>query len=127
VAALEVGGPSHSGGGVDVALGGQTVANVEGGEGLFVMKKDAYQSLKSLSNYNQMFGGNSWFGGGKKFLADGGAITRGSNPQIDRRSLQDAQNSIGDAMQQIKVITKVTDINRVSNEMKLVEMQGDLR
>lgn len=124
---IEVGGPSHSGGGVDVALGGQTVANVEGGEGLFVMKKDAFQSLKSLSNYNQMFGGNSWFGGGKKFLADGGAITRGSNPQIDRRSLQDAQNSIGDAMQQIKVITKVTDINRVSNEMKLVEMQGDLR
>jgi hypothetical protein len=124
---IEIGGPSHAGGGVDVALGGQTVANVEGGEGLFVMKKDAFQSLKALSNYNQMFGGNSWFGGGKKFLADGGAISRGSNPTIDRRSLQDAQSSIGNAMQQIKVITKVTDINRVSEEMKIVEMQGDLR
>jgi hypothetical protein len=124
---IEIAGPSHAGGGVDVALGGQTVANVEGGEGLFVMKKDAFQSLKSLSNYNQMFGGNSWFGGGKKFLADGGAITRGSTPQLDRRSLQEAQTSIGNAMQQINVITRVTDINRVSDEMKLVEMQGELR
>jgi len=124
---IEVSGPSHAGGGVDVALGGQTVANVEGGEGLFVMKKDAYQSLKALSNYNQMFGGNSWFGGGKKFLADGGAISRGSTPSIDRRMLQDTQSSISNAMQSINVITKVTDINRVSNEMKIVEMQGDLR
>jgi hypothetical protein len=124
---IEVSGPSHAGGGVDVALGGQTVANVEGGEGLFVMKKDAYQSLKALSNYNQMFGGNSWFGGGKKFLADGGAISRGSTPSIDRRMLQDTQSSISNAMQSINVVTKVTDINRVSNEMKIVEMQGDLR
>jgi hypothetical protein len=124
---IEVSGASHASGGVDVSLGGQTVANVEGGEGLFVMKKDAYQSLKALSNYNQMFGGNSWFGGGKKFLADGGAISRGSTPSIDRRMLQDTQSSISNAMQSINVITKVTDINRVSNEMKIVEIQGDLR
>lgn len=124
---IEVAGPSHSGGGVDVALGGQTVANVEGGEGLFVMKRDAFQSLKGLSDYNQMFGGNSWFGGGKKILADGGAIVRGSAPQLDRRSLQDAQTGISDSMQQIKVIAKVTDINRVNDEMNIVEMQGDLR
>jgi hypothetical protein len=124
---IEISGPSHAGGGVDVALGGQTVANVEGGEGLFVMKKDAFQSLKALSNYNQMFGGNSWFGGGKKFLADGGAISRGSTPTIDRRMLQDTQASLSSAMQSINVVTKVTDIDRVSGEMKLVEMQGDLR
>jgi hypothetical protein len=124
---IEIGGPSHAGGGVDVALGGQTVANVEGGEGLFVMKKDAFQSLKALSNYNQMFGGNSWFGGGKKFLADGGAISRGSNPTIDRRLLQDTQASLSNAMQSINVVTRVTDIDRVSGEMTLVEMQGDLR
>ena len=124
---IEIAGASHAGGGVDVALGGQTVANVEGGEGLFVMKKDAFQSLKALSNYNQMFGGNSWFGGGKKFLADGGAISRGSSPTIDRRLLQDTQASLSSAMQSINVVTRVTDIDRVSNEMKLVEMQGDLR
>jgi hypothetical protein len=100
---------------------------VEGGEGLFVMKKDAFQSLKALSNYNQMFGGNSWFGGGKKFLADGGAISRGSNPTIDRRLLQDTQASLSSAMQSINVVTRVTDIDRVSGEMTLVEMQGDLR
>lgn len=124
---IEIAGPSHAGGGVDVALGGQTVANVEGGEGLFVMKKDAFQSLKALSNYNQMFGGNSWFGGGKKFLADGGAISRGSSPTIDRRLLQDTQASLSNAMQSINVVTRVTDIDRVSGEMTLVEMQGDLR
>lgn len=124
---IEVSGASHAGGGVDVSLGGQTVANVEGGEGLFVMKKNAYQAIKSLSNFNEIHGGNSWFNGSKKFLADGGAISMGATPQIDRRSLQDAQTSIGSAMQQINVIARISDINRVNSEMKLVEMQGDLR
>lgn len=123
---IEVSGPSHAGGGVDVALGGQTVANVEGGEGLFVMKKTAYSALKSLSNFNQMYGGRSWFGGGKTHLADGGAVARSSVPSLDRRALNDSRASFENALSQLTIVTKVTDIDRVQREAKLVQLQSDL-
>jgi hypothetical protein len=124
---IEISGPSHAGGGVPVALGGQTVAEVEGGEGLFVMKKNAFQSLKALSNYNQMFGGRSWLSGGARRLADGGAIARGAAPVLDRQSLQEATQSFSEGVRGLQVVAKISDINRVQGEVKRVEVQGDLR
>jgi hypothetical protein len=123
---IEVSGPSHAGGGVDVALGGQTVANVEGGEGLFVMKKSAFGALKALSNFNQMHGGRSWFGGGKTHLADGGAVARSSVPSLDRRALTDSRQSFENAISQLTIVTKVTDIERVQREVKQVQVSSDL-
>ena len=123
---IEISGPSHAGGGVDVALGGQTVANVEGGEGLFVMKKSAFGALKALSNFNQMHGGRSWFGGGKTHLADGGAVARSSVPSLDRRALTDSRQSFENAISQLTIVTKVSDLERVQGEAKLVRLQSDL-
>ena len=124
---IEVSGPSHSAGGVPVALGGQTVAEVEGGEGLFVMKKNAFQSLKALSNYNQTFGGRSWFGGGGRKLADGGAVARTAAPGLDRSTIQEAQKSFQDGVRGLQIVAKISDINRVQNETKSIEIRGDLR
>lgn len=124
---IEIAGPSHASGGVNVAVGGQTVANVEGGEGLFVMKKNAFSALKALSNFNQMHGGNSWFGGGKTHLADGGAIARGSAPTLDRRALNDSRESFENAISQLTIVTKVTDIERTQRDAKIVQVQADLR
>lgn len=124
---IEVSGPSHAGGGVDVALGGQTVANVEGGEGLFVMKKSAFQSIKALSDYNQNHGGRSWFKGGKQFLADGGAISRSGTPTLDRRALIDSQQTFEQAISNLTIVTKVSDIDRVQGDVKRVILQADLR
>lgn len=123
---IEISGPSHAGGGVDVALGGQTVANVEGGEGLFVMKKSAFSALKALSSFNQMHGGRSWFGGGKTHLADGGAVARSSVPSLDRRALTDSRQSFENAISQLTIVTKVTDIERVQREAKQVQISSDL-
>ena len=123
---IEIGGPSHAGGGSDVTVGGHTVANVEGGEGLFVMKKNAFQSLKALSAYNQSFGGRSWLKGTHAHLADGGAISRGSVPAIDRRALQDTQQGFQDAVRKINVVARITDINRVNNEVNQVKVLSDL-
>lgn len=123
---VEIAGPSHAGGGVDVSVGGQPVANVEGGEGLFVMKKTAFQSLKALSAYNQKFGGRSWFKGASNYLADGGAVSRGSAPPIDRATLQDTQAGFESAVRQIQVVAKISDINRVNAETKRIEIQSDL-
>jgi hypothetical protein len=124
---IEIAGPSHAGGGVDVAVGGQTVANVEGGEGLFVMKKTAFSALKALSGFNQMHGGKSWFSGGRSFLADGGAVARASAPALDRRALNESRQSFESAISQLTIVTKVSDIDRVQGEAKLVRMQSDLR
>jgi len=123
---IGIDGPSHAGGGVDVAVGGQTVANVEGGEGLFVMKKSAYKSLRALSAFNQMHGGRSWLSGGSRHLADGGAIARSSAPALDRRALIDSQQNFEQAISQLEIVTKVTDINRVNAEAKLVRISSDL-
>lgn len=123
---IEIGGPSHSGGGSDVSIGGQPVANVEGGEGLFVMKKNAFQSLKALSSYNQKFGGRSWMSGSHGHLADGGAVSRGSAPGIDRRALQDTQQGFTQAVQALNLVVRVSDINRINNEVNTVKALSDL-
>jgi hypothetical protein len=70
---IEISGKSHSQGGVQLALDGKPVAEVEQGEGLFVMKKNAYQAIKQYSNINKAFGGKSW-NTTSSFLQDGGAI-----------------------------------------------------
>lgn len=124
---IEVGGASHAEGGVDLSLNGQKVANVEKQEGLFVMKKNAFQSLKALSSYNQKFGGRSWFKGASSYLADGGAVSRGSAPPLDRATLQDTQAGFESAVKQIQVVAKISDINRVNNEVKTIQMQSDLK
>jgi len=71
---ISIDGKSHAQGGEVVTVGGRPVAEVEGGEGLYVMKKNAYQKIKQFSAINEAFGGKSWLNGSSKFLADGGAI-----------------------------------------------------
>jgi len=71
---ISIDGKSHAQGGEIVTVGGRPVAEVEGGEGLYVMKKNAYQKIKQFSAINKAFGGKSWLNGSSKFLADGGAI-----------------------------------------------------
>jgi len=71
---ISIDGKSHSQGGEVVTVGGRPVAEVEGGEGLYVMKKNAYQKIKQFSAINEAFGGKSWLNGSSKYLADGGAI-----------------------------------------------------
>ena len=60
-------------------------------------------------------------------LADGGAVARASAPTLDRRSLQDAQQSFTEGVRGIQVVAKISDINRVQREVRTIEVQGDLR
>jgi uncharacterized protein YqgV (UPF0045/DUF77 family) len=119
-------GASHAGGGVDLALGGRTVANVEGGEGIFVMKKNAYSALRNLSSFNEMHGGNSWFSGGKTHLADGGAVARSGAPTIDRRMFQDNSRALESSIGSMTIVTKITDLERVQQDVRTVEITSDL-
>jgi hypothetical protein len=92
---IDIDGKPHSQGGENVFVGNRLVANVEGGEGLFVMKKNAYQAISKYSNINKAFGGNSW-GETKTHLADGGAINT-SIPITDSRNLVQEQITLQNA------------------------------
>lgn len=92
---IPIGGRSHSEGGTPVHVGGQHVAEVEKGEGMFIMKKDAYRDIDMLSGWNQRYGGKSWTNA-TRFAADGGMITM---PTSDGGySTREVKNTVDNAM-----------------------------
>ena len=91
------------------------------------MKRSAFGALKALSSFNKRHGGRSWMTGGQRHLADGGAIARSGIPMLDRTALNDTRLGFENAINSLTIVTKVSDLNRVQGEIKLVEIQGDLR
>lgn len=81
---IEVGGRPHSQGGTQYWGEDGNRFELEANEGIYVMKKDAYQALKMYSAWNKLFGGRSWlndtgisFGeSGGKIKSDGGYFLR---------------------------------------------------
>lgn len=110
---IEIGGKSHSQGGVQLALDGKPVAEVEQGEGLFVMKKNAYQAIKHYSNINKAFGGKSW-NTTSSFLQDGGAI----NTTLPR---QTARIRVNEQIQQNREIVRALSA-MPAPELSIVEL-----
>jgi hypothetical protein len=70
---VDIDGKPHSQGGTPIHVNGQYVAEAEEGEGLFIMKRNAYQDIDRLSSWNQKHGGASW-GMPTRFAALGGTI-----------------------------------------------------
>jgi hypothetical protein len=99
---ISIEGKSHSQGGEIVTVGGRAVAEVEGGEGLYVMKKNAYQKIKQFSAINEAFGGKSWLKGSSKYLADGGAINT-TLPILESRGRVNSQ------IEQNRLLTKAIE------------------
>ena len=90
---VSIGGKSHSEGGTPIHVGGQHVAEAEAGEGLFVMKKDAYNDIQMLSGWNQRYGGRSFSGNKTNFAADGGEIQIPSDGGFSTRSIRSATDN----------------------------------
>jgi DNA repair exonuclease SbcCD ATPase subunit len=74
---IDIEGKSHSEGGEDVYVGGRRVANIEGGEKMFILKKSASRHIDALGGLNMAFGGRSWKDSPVSHAAQGGAITDG--------------------------------------------------
>lgn len=90
---VSIGGKSHADGGTPIHVGGQHVAEAEAGEGLFVMKKDAYNDIQMLSGWNQRYGGRSFTGNKTNFAADGGEIQIPSDGGFSTRSIRSATDN----------------------------------
>lgn len=94
-------GESHSKGGVDVwGSNGQYFGNVEGGESMFVLKKDATEAM-ALSRMNQDYGGRSFFDTPRKINQDGGQLA--NQPTLDIQEL-------ASALSQLQIVVGVKDI-----------------
>jgi len=105
---VEAKGASHAQGGIPIEIGGQYFGEMQGGEGLAIMNKGAFNHFKA---FNNTFGDSDVKGGfNSGFYASGGIITQGVQAKgVDTNTLV---NGLIDA---IKVIpapqVAVTDIN----------------
>lgn len=114
---IPVEGASHAEGGATVSVDGRPVAEVEGGERLFVLKKSASEQIDKLSAFNQLFGGRSWTGKPTRFAADGGLLDGG----FTARSIGDSVNNQVETIELMKIalrnvpspVVRVTEINQV--------------
>jgi hypothetical protein len=120
---VPIDGKSHSEGGTPIHVNGQQVAEAERGEGLFIMKKDAYQDINMLSGWNQKYGGNSWKAR-TSFAADGGML---SFPAGDAGySTREIRNNVDNAMVMENAIKKGF-MNAPAPELSIVELNNKTR
>jgi len=74
----QINGRSHANGGESIYVGGRYFGEMQGGEGLFVTKREATNpALQLLNSANTAFGGSSMFGQSSRFLQNGGMVSDG--------------------------------------------------
>jgi hypothetical protein len=122
---IEVGGKRHSQGGEDVTIGGKRVANVEQGETMVVLKRGASPLLRNLSNINKMVGGRDFFNdrAPRYRNQDGGLIARNAASSVS--SFQHL--SIAEDLRRVRIVTRITDIERVQNQVNKANVTSELQ
>jgi hypothetical protein len=122
---IEVGGKRHSQGGEDVTIGGKRVANVEQGETMVVLKRGASPLLRNLSNINKMVGGRDFFNdrAPRYRNQDGGFVARSAASQVS--SFQ--QLSIAEDLRRVRIVTRISDIERVQNQVNKAHVTSELQ
>jgi chromosome segregation ATPase len=96
-------GASHAHGGIPIHLGGNYVGEMEGGEAMFIInKQDSPEAVQAMAAINAQHGAN--FGTPVRYAQQGGEID--SSPT-------DIASAVRDAIKDITIVTRVTDINNV--------------
>lgn len=115
---ISIGGKDHAQGGEDVSIGGQVVANVQGGEKMVVLKRGVNSSLlQALGNINERAGGVNFYNdrAPKRHLADGGFVARSTSSPVNESS-QSISDMFLEGVSKIQIITRISDIERVQNQ-----------
>jgi len=89
---IVVDGKSHSQGGEDIYVGGRYAGEMQGGEGLFVTKREATKSL--LNDYNTAHGGRSLFGTSTRYAQEGGRIETQTSNAVTAQMIAEAMQSM---------------------------------
>ena len=113
-----VDGDSHATGGVNVyGDNGQFFGNVEGGEAMYVMKKDATAEIAGYSRINESYGGRSFFDrGSRKVYQDGG--------QMEDVATKNIEKSVDEAIQRTPIFVRVSDIETGMTNVNNVKKAG---
>ncbi len=108
VTGFQVSGPSHAAGGVPIYVGNQYAGEMQGGENIYITKKEASAEINALSEINQKHGGVAFGGGGstKKHFAEGGEV----------ETETDINSQINEAIERAHVVVRVEDISTGMNE-----------
>lgn len=87
-----ISGRSHATGGEDIWVGGRRVGNMQGGEGLFVTKREATKN--ALSFFNEKAGGKSFFGTSSRYLQEGGRVDTSTEARMTRAEIMQIMESL---------------------------------
>lgn len=121
---IDIGGKSHAAGGEVVSISGRPVAEVEGGEKMFVLNKRASALIDNLGMINALTGGVN-FGhdqAPRRYLDMGGVMARSAADKVNRLTSQD----IADSFKDITIVTKVTDIDRVNENREIAASMSEI-
>jgi hypothetical protein len=122
---ISIGGKRHAQGGEDVTIGGRRVANVEAGENMVILKRGSTPLLRNLSSINKSLGGRDFFNdrAPRYRNQDGGFVARSAASQVS--SFQ--QLSIAEDLRRVQIVTRITDIERVQNQVNKANVTSELQ
>lgn len=120
---IDISGKDHAQGGEDVYIGGRRVANVQGGEKMVVLKREASPLLRNLSAINKLAGGVDFYSdrSPKRHLADGGFVARAASRRLEQTV------SIADDLSKVKLEVSVTDIEKKQNQVNRAKVVSELQ
>jgi hypothetical protein len=128
--AIAVEGPGHEQGGVPLSIGGQQVAEIEGGEHVVVLKRGANEHLKMLSQANKRAGGKDFYRDRTptRYAADGGfvpsTVSSSVNSTLDIRSLDRAFSNAVERLPAPEV--NIHEITKMQNKVSKVKVRSEL-
>jgi hypothetical protein len=123
---MELQGPAHSAGGMDVHVGNKKVANVEGGEKLVVLKRGVNPGLlRNLSTINALVGGRDFYQDRTPRYRnqDGGFIARSASVQAGSATQRQFTQNLASST----VVLQVSELHRVEQNMQKAEINSELR
>jgi hypothetical protein len=122
--AMELEGPRHSQGGMDVHVGGKRVANVEGGEKMVILKRGVSPGLiRNLATANVMAGGKDFYNYRTPAYRnqDGGFLARSAVKQAASVTNRNVSDNLT-----VKAVLQVSELHRVEDNMTRAEVTSEL-
>ncbi len=124
---IKVGGRDHTNGGTWYWGQDGNRFNVQKGEGIYVMKREAESAIGSLSDHNQKYGGNSWTNGGSGWYKEQGGLVAMNNAANDSINRADMRYAVRDALSSMPhPIVIVEDISAGLNRRHETQSQAQV-
>jgi hypothetical protein len=124
--AIDIGGQLHSQGGTVFHGSDGTSFEAERGEKLFVVNRQSSAMLDAVQQVNA-WGRSNRAALRHNYLADGGFVNRlATEPAVAAQRAENINNGLTDAIKEMNIVVRTTDIDRVNDEVKQARVTADL-